>query len=341
MSQVTTPRGAGNVTTKKLKKDKDKLKGNIEKSIVNCTENEDNDISYDNFDSEDNKIIELKNFFERSMASMKADFNEKLKSKEREMAIMKAEFQGKVDSLYEVIKMKDEALGKLQHDIGELKSSNSFLTQETSDLAGRIKLAETNNKSHGEKLDNVTSKTNDLEDRSRRNNVVFFNIPESNNTSTKEDCEDKIINLLISRKFFPPEYDMNIERAHRLGPRKNDSDGRPRPIIVRFCFYKDKEAVIRNGRNLMGSNVRMSEDFSKATVVIHKNLANLAKAAKESLYKDPKKAIVSYKITYRRVILTYTVDKTNRDAVTFNRSFSHEFIDKNREWYIPKERSSY
>ena len=56
-----------------------------------------------------------------------------------------------------------------------------------------------------------------LEDQSRRNNIVIYGIPESNEESWA-DCEEKVIdNLNEKLKLEIPLDKSKIERAHRLG----------------------------------------------------------------------------------------------------------------------------
>ena len=84
----------------------------------------------------------------------------------------------------------------------------------------------------------------------------------------------------------------------------------------------------------------MSEDFSKATIEVHKKLRNIAKVAKES-FNDKTIGILNYKVTYRRVTLTYTTNKTIKTANTFSKSFSLENIEHDANWYVPKERKDF
>lgn len=46
--------------------------------------------------------------------------------------------------------------------------------------------------------------------------------------------------------------DLVLERAHRVGLRR---EGKPRPIVARFLRYADRDAVMRNGRKLKGTNI--------------------------------------------------------------------------------------
>ena len=51
---------------------------------------------------------------------------------EHQLTLVKTEFQSKVDTLYNVVKLKDEAIRKLQAEIGELKQSFNYMSKEIS-----------------------------------------------------------------------------------------------------------------------------------------------------------------------------------------------------------------
>ena len=206
-------------------------------------------------------------------------------------------------------------------------------------LGGKIKANEINLTSAKKQCEDLTNKASDLEDRSRRNNVVFFNIPEE----AEENCDSIIMNLLTSRGFFESDYTLELDRSHRLGKKKPDSDSsRPRPIIVRFSFYKDKDHVIKNGKLLKGSDIIVREDFSKLTLEIHKDLRNHALQAKNAMLDNPQQTheIVFFRVTYRRVALTYK-KKGNPSSQTFIRSFSLNYINSNKNWFLPPSRPTY
>ena len=262
---------------------------------------------------------------------------------DNKLLLMRTEFEGKINVLHEVINNKDNTIGELYTEIGELKQSYSFLSQETTMLVKKTKETEislsTANKNH----ESLVDKTSDLEDRSRRNNIVFYNIPESTiNARESEDCDSIIINLLKSRGFFKGDYTLEIDRAHRLG-RKQAGVGRPRPIIVRFSFYKDKELVMKNGRLFKGCEVNASEDYSKITLGIHKQLHTHAKDAKFALNNDDTQtiSIVHHKVTYRRVVLTYKSNNNAASSPEFTRSFNLQYVLSNRKWFIPPTRNTY
>ena len=86
---------------------------------------------------------------------------------ENKLNLFKAEIYGRVEALHRVVNDKDVIIGQLQSEIGELKKTCNFLTEETQDLRGQIKNNDIQIKSSAEKYNNIVDKTSDLEDQSR------------------------------------------------------------------------------------------------------------------------------------------------------------------------------
>ena len=107
-----------------------------------------------------------------------------------------------------------------------------------------------------------------MEAQSRRENLKFYNIQESGKASWAES-ENKVRKYLTDDLHID-ESKISIERAHRIG-----SQNKPRPVIVKFSFYKDKDRVLQayrekrkidrlNGGNSDGSSkIGVGEDFPR------------------------------------------------------------------------------
>ena len=87
-------------------------------------------------------------------------------------------FNAKIETLQRDLEQKDVVIKKLNVEISELKKSCSFLSNETSEIKNKMQ------ESHDEittKMENantavkeIINKSTDLEDRSRRSNLVFL-----------------------------------------------------------------------------------------------------------------------------------------------------------------------
>lgn len=279
-------------------------------------------------------IEDVQNFYDEKIKELQNSYEEKIK-------LMEVRVQAQVDTLHKIIDKREDVIAKLNEDIGDLKRSLDFMSKETSEMKEQIKNNDDGLKTKLQQnvsdMENIRFKTIDLEDRSRRSNLVFFNFKEESNIST-EDCEEKVENLLKSLNILNGE-DIWIDRAHRLGKYKEENETKPRPIIVKFSYYKQKEKIIKNGIKFKHCPINVSEDYSKDTLQTHSKLYNYGKEAKEKFI-DDKLGIKYHKVTYRRLVLTYTTDKNKTDAKTFTKSFSLKDIQSNNKWFVPPKHNT-
>ena len=151
-------------------------------------------------------------------------------------------------------------IDNLMKDVQSVKSSLEFTQAQveeliTSDL--RVKEVKVQIEDLGNKLD-------DLENRSRRNNLRFEGIPESPN-ETWGESESKIKHLISSQM---PEVgnDFVIERAHRVGRPRSDSKLKEARRKTQRAFLKFEKLVIYvNPVNIGSTNdERASRESSNA-----------------------------------------------------------------------------
>ena len=278
-------------------------------------------------------ISDLRKEFNCQVTQIKADF-------ENQLNLIKADFRGQTDALHRVINDKDTLIGALQKKVGELEKSLDYLHNETSENNKKIdhntKHFESEITKTNQSVFSVKEKAVDLEDRSRRSNLVFYNFPEAED-GEEDNCERRVYNLLENLGIFPRDHEIWMDRAHRLGKKRTGNDVKPRPIIVKFTYYKQKQQILNSGSKFRHCPVNVSEDFSRETLEVHKKLFNHGKAAKMS-YNDSSKSIIKFKVNYRRLVMTYTLNKSDARAKTVTRSFSLDNIKHNPDWYklIPR-----
>ena len=118
-----------------------------------------------------------------------------------------------------------------------------------------------------------------LESHSRRNNLIFYNIPEvrQESSATTETLYRNLEQNLD--KAEEETIEIPIERVHRLG--KIREDNKPRPIIAKFSFHKDKERILSSARTLAGTNYGISQDFPREIVEMRKVLVKVMKEARK------------------------------------------------------------
>ena len=130
----------------------------------------------------------------------------------------------------------------------------------------------------------MTAKIDDLENRSRRNNLVFHGLPEVH----KENCQEVINDLLTRFVGLAPDK-FQIERCHRTpsNPTARAENGRgPRIIHVAFASYMEKEVVRKacvnkfKSEKYKESKLFVSDDFSKRVLSMRKDKIDTFKRLK-------------------------------------------------------------
>lgn len=133
-----------------------------------------------------------------------------------------------------------------------------------------------------------------MENQNRRDNLVFYGIPESDR-ETWEESEKKVrdhVTKHLDMDRAKSDVELPIERAHRVGKR---STGRERPVVVRFTRWKDKEEILQKARQKtrewrerssedVGSDgrIRVSEDFSTRVREIRRKLVNYMQTLRQN-----------------------------------------------------------
>ncbi|XP_050023709.2 uncharacterized protein [Dermacentor andersoni] len=120
----------------------------------------------------------------------------------------------------------------------------------------------------------IEERLDDLENRSRRNNLIFYGFPDTNPKETYVQSEQIIVSHCLERFGLIVEP-KDIERAHRLG---RYTTNRKRPIIVKLSSFKTKESILSNGPKLKGTNFSIGEDFTRPVRTARKQLIAFARS---------------------------------------------------------------
>ena len=126
------------------------------------------------------------------------------------------------------------------------------------------------------KIIELELKIDDLVNRSCRNNVMIWGIPEGSEVSMnmKEFVLDFFLNFM-KIEHDASKHDIEIERAYRspagkcINNSRTDSKPRPRPIHVKLLRYRDREKILRAAPKCLkdkvyqDSKIFITDDVSK------------------------------------------------------------------------------
>lgn len=124
-------------------------------------------------------------------------------------------------------------------------------------------------------------KITDIQWRSMRENLIFSGIPETTDYfENGEDCEQTIHEFI--KNELHTEDNIQFDRAHRLG-RFSRTQLFPRPIVVKFTYYKDKERIRQlASKELKDSNYWIKEQYPKEMEDKRKQLYPVANDARKN-----------------------------------------------------------
>ncbi|KAJ1213528.1 hypothetical protein NDU88_001162 [Pleurodeles waltl] len=198
----------------------------------------------------------------------------------------------------------DNAMVALTAETRSMRLDLAGFQSQLSGLDQRVTTVETQVASWTDRdleLSHLRSKLTDLEDKRRRNNVHLLGFPEGVEGADKFSYLRDILPKLTDIRFDPP---LEFQRAHRLGPRRQDGNGRPRPIIACMLRHTQARQLLQTARTqglLRSGNleIRMSADFSKETA-------------------DRRKAFLSFRTQLRCLEVTFGPFEPARMWITKN-----------------------
>lgn len=174
-----------------------------------------------------------------------------------------SQLNNRLDRVDEWLKNIDDSILVLEERVSAIENSST-----NNELSDRVDVIMKENLSLRKRLV-------DIEDRSRRNNLVIAGLEETPNESW-EETELKVCNLFKDHLLID---NFVIERAHRVGMK---SSNKPRQIICKLLSFKDKQKIKKNGFRLKGTNIYVNDDFSATTRSARFQLRKFAGLQKES-----------------------------------------------------------
>lgn len=201
----------------------------------------------------------------------------------KENEVKKGSDMGEIQEMFKTVLKKLEKLNSMESDMKDIKASLEYAHAEIADLKQEN---EEMKKSHGKSIEKVEklerdnemlrNKIVDLQARSMRDNLLFFNLPENDEENTTEIIHDLLENKI---GIEDARNKVKIDRSHRVG-RKRVDNNKPRPIVVKFNFYQDREYIRINAKKLKGTKIGISEQFPEKIESIRKTLYPELKKAK-------------------------------------------------------------
>lgn len=143
-------------------------------------------------------------------------------------------------------KMFDDLKQSLWQEVSELKKSVEFISskfdtfrEELSETKAELKSTQSELRSLLHENELLKLEINEMQQYSRRDNVMVFGIPETNDESVYQIIDK------ISEVTGGAEYTADISIAHRLPARP----GKPKPIVIKFMKRRSRDGWLQCFKN--------------------------------------------------------------------------------------------
>ena len=203
----------------------------------------------------ENEMSATESKFDAVLTKMDAKMDDLLKAK--------AEQEVKLNSILQKLENLEISQKKTADDVKDLKQSYGLLEEQVTEVKSYI--AEKASRMELTKLEN---KIDDLENRSKRNNIVIWGL--------REDAEKEYESLefFLAHNFFGNHMGIEgieVMRAHRTNVKERAAAAaKPRPIHVYLLRYTDKVKILKAAAKALKdkvffeSQIYISDDVSKS-----------------------------------------------------------------------------
>ena len=159
----------------------------------------------------------------------------------------------------------------VEKSVGAIDNSLKFLNDE-------IEKLKTNANENEREIKSLSDRILYQDVYSRRENLRFFNIPESIDPS-QESAKELVYRFMEREIELDHARDIEFQRVHRIGIKK---PGSSRPIIARFLRFPDRERVFKRALELKDEiEVRVFADYPKEIQERRRKLWPRLKRARE------------------------------------------------------------
>lgn len=191
-------------------------------------------------------------------------------------------------SLLTIMEATNGRIDKMSMMMGELKASLEFTQKDVAEFKAEMSKSKQEERKIHDKIEVTSGVINDmkkemdyLENQSRRNNLRIDGIPEGPDESWAK-TEELVREMLTNKLSFPTREanDIGIERAHRIGTKRDAENDRPRTIMVKMEKFKDRDTIKQKAKECKVRGLFINEDYSQRVAEIRKDLLPKLKQAR-------------------------------------------------------------
>ena len=168
----------------------------------------------------------------------------------------------------------ETTVNKLKSDVAELDKGVKYIDADLDDF--KVKM--------NEDIALLHKKLRYQEAYRRRENLKLLNIPEQvenageGSHEVRENTKEVVYSFMEDKLQISDARKIEFQRLHRKG---KTSGKKPRPILVRFLRFSDRERVLKHARNLKDTPYAIHEDLPYEIVECRRQQMKKLKRARE------------------------------------------------------------
>jgi len=187
-------------------------------------------------------------------------------------------------NLNTIIEFTKTMFSTLQQEISDLKSENQVIKQSLQATQSELTEAKLQRNvsppgnterllvgDSGRELLSLSERLRVVEDYTRRNNLVVDGLPEvpsENQESLQVKVSDTFRNKL--------SVEVGVTAVRRLGKKRSEQG--PRPVLVKFNSFQQRQSCMRSSSKLKGTNLFLRDDVCRTTQDIRRTKLDELKA---------------------------------------------------------------
>lgn len=170
-----------------------------------------------------------------------------LKTQRRDIVSRLEGIESRLENVIREVTTVKGALSQTNEALNKQHQRLDSAKQRISDLEDTLQASNRDLHRAQKLIETLEAKTDDLENRERRKNLILMGLPEqSEQKHLLQFIQQKLSGWLNIFTAQPPE----IERIHRLGQRQPRQElgkpaNSPRPILIRFLRFRDCEMIFQ------------------------------------------------------------------------------------------------
>lgn len=188
----------------------------------------------------------------------------------------KADLKSLFDNLEESYKKDFESLSqeiiKVQAKVQTIENAASESEGRLSTLERKVAEQDARFATQQTQMVNALLSIDDLENRSRRNNIRIRGLPEATMQDQLAPTVAGILNQYLGRD---PAAELLLDRVHRVAGPISSTQERPRDVLCRVHYYHLKEEILRKAWargpiDFDGANIKIFPDVSRRTLAMRR-----------------------------------------------------------------------